>query len=190
MKDKFVIIQKLTQFISYIGSIFGKILSWYKRLWVKFTHNKYDEFVYKRGIVMLGLTALSIIIIPMILSFFIQTGYYFATSKTETIYLSASQEIDNNNNIWVVRGCKETICDSNEALYYRIKPSLFHHVWNLVDSGHFFLSDALGASIPLRPTQCEVTSYGFRKRMTILFNIYPTILKVNCKIAPNDSLPI
>lgn len=181
MKEKVSWIHKLIEMISFIGGYFWRVVKWYKELWVKVTHNKYDEFVYKRGAAMLLGTISLVIIVPMVLSFFVQTAFYFTTSKTEEIYLSASQEIDNDNNVWVVRGCRQTMCDSNESLYYRIKPSMFHHAWNLVDSGHFFLPDALGASIPLRPTKCAVTSYGIRKRMTMLFNIYPIILKVDCK---------
>lgn len=190
MKEKLTFVRKLIGMISYIGGYFWRIIKWYKDLWVRVTHNKYDEFVYKRGAAMLVATFLAVIIVPMVISFFAQTAFYFTTSKKEEVYLSASQEIDNSNNVWVVRGCRQTICDSNESLYYRIKPSMFHHVWNLLDSGHFFLSDALGASIPLRPTKCEVTSYGIRKRMTMMFNIYPIILKVSCKNGQENVEPV
>lgn len=176
------IFSKLLEMLSFISGYFWLALRWYKSLWVKYTHNKYDEFIYKRGVAMLLGTVLTIIIVPTVLSFVVQATYYFSTYRTEQVYLSASNEIDNDNNVWVVRGCRETVCDSHEALYYRIKPSIFHHFWNLLDNRHIFLPDSLGASIPLRPTLCEVTSYGVRMRMTMLFNIYPVILKVNCKI--------
>lgn len=164
----------------FIARWLGKLLGWYKRLWVKFTHNKYDEFVYKRGISMAALTLAALVIIPTVVGLTLQTAYYFATYKKELVYLVQSEEIYPDDNIWGVRGCYNKDCDSDSSLYYRIRPSLFHHLWNLGHKGQIFLPDTIGSSVPTGLTQCEVVSYGIRARILMTFHIYPSILKITC----------
>lgn len=169
--------QTIIAAVSFAGKkIFG-IFSWYKKLWVKFTHNKYDEFVYKRGAAMAAAT----LIVPILICLILQTGYYLATYKKETIYLNQSEEIYPDDNIWGVRGCNTKHCDSDTSLYFRIKPSLFHHLWNIGHSGRVFLPDAIGSSVPTGLTRCEVISYGVRFRVLMMFNVYPNILKITCE---------
>ncbi len=164
----------------FIGEKIAMVLAWYKKLWVKFTHNKYDEFVYKRGVAMMSATLACIIIIPTIASLIFQSSYYLATCKTERIYLNQSEEIYPDDNIWGVRGCYTKDCNSESSLYYRIKPSLFHHLWSLGHNGNIFLPDAIGSSVPTGLTQCEVVSYGLRTRVLMSFHVYPSILKITC----------
>lgn len=178
--------QTLIAVISFIGKKLSKLFFWYKDLWVKFTHNKYDEFVYKRGVAMAASTLAAMVIIPALVYLIVQTAYFWTTYKEETIYLSQSEEIYPDENIWGVRGCYTQRCDSDSSIYFRIKPSVFHHLWNLGNNGHVFLPDVIGSSVPTGLTQCEVISYGVRMRMTMLFNIYPNILKVTCDgVLPN-----
>lgn len=177
MKENKSFFQKIITSISFIAGKVFRIFSWYKHLWVKFTHNKYDEFVYKRGLAMIVGTAAAVVFVCLIF----QTTYFWTTYKKETIYLSQSEEIYPDENIWGVRGCYTQNCDSNSSLYYRIKPSLFHHIWSLLSSGRVFLPDVLGSSVPTGFTRCEVISYGVRFRVTMLFNIYPNILRVTCE---------
>lgn len=167
--------------ISYIWDKVSKFFSWYKKLWVKYTHNKYDEFVYKRGVAMLMTTFASIIIIPIIIGLAFQTTYYLITYKKENIYLIQSAEIYPDDNIWGVKGCYTQNCDSNSSLYFRIRPSLFHHLWNIGHNGSVFLPDIIGSSVPTGMTRCEVVSYGIRMRVLMMFNIYPNILKITCE---------
>lgn len=181
MKENKNFFQVVIAVFSFIGKKILRIFSWYKNLWVKFTHNKYDEFVYKRGAVMAASTLAAVVIIPALLCILLQLTYYWTTYKKETIYLSQSEEIYPDDNVWGVRGCHTQHCDSDSSLYFRIKPSMFHHLWNLWHNGRIFLPDTIGSSVPAGLTQCEVTSYGVRMRMTMLFNIYPNILKINCE---------
>lgn len=164
--------------------LYGKIaviFRWYKTLWVRFTHNKYDEFVYKKGVIMAASTAAAVIVVPTILSLLLQTGYYLATHKKESIYLIQSEEIFPEDNIWGVRGCYTQNCDSDSSLYYRIKPSIFHQLWSLTHTGSIFLPDAIGSSVPTGMTRCEVDSYGIRLRILMTFNIYPSVLGIMCE---------
>lgn len=165
---------------AFIGGKLARLFAWYKKLWVKLTHNKYDEFVYKRGAIMAAGTLASLIIIPAVLSILLRTTYYLATYKKEKIYLIQSEEIYPDDNIWAVRGCYNQNCDSESSLYYRIEPSMFHHLWSIGHGDGIFLPDAIGSSVPTGLTQCEVVSYGIRLRILMTFNIYPSILKINC----------
>lgn len=165
----------------FLSPFFSKIFRWYRKIWVKYTYNKYDEFVYKKGVATALVTLACLVIIPMILCFLLRTGYYFATCKKERIYLIQSEEIYPDDNVWAVRGCYHENCDSDTSLYYRIEPSLFHQTWNIINHGNIFLPDAIGASVPTGLTQCEVVSYGLRLRILMTFNIYPNILQINCE---------
>ena len=167
--------------VSFIWERVSRILAWYKKLWVRFTHNKYDEFVYKRGVAMTAATLAALIIIPTFIFLIFQTSYYWMTYKKESIYLTQSEEIYPDDNIWGVRGCHTQNCDSDSSLYFRIKPSLFHHIWNILHNGSIFLPDTIGSSVPTGLTQCEVISYGIRMRVLMMFNIYPSILKITCE---------
>lgn len=166
--------------VTMVWSRVAKIFVWYKSLWVKCTHNKYGEFVYRRGAMMAAATVLSVIIIPTLVLLPLQTAYYWATYKKERVYLIQSEEIYPDDNIWGVRGCYTKNCDSDSSLYYRIRPSVFHHLWSLGHNGNIFLPDIIGSSVPTGMTQCEVVSYGVRTRVLMTFHIYPNILKVTC----------
>ena len=165
----------------FIGVKIAPIVIWYKKLWVKHTHNKYGEFVYKRGAMMAVATLACLLILPGIVGLVSDTGYYLMTHKKETIYLIQSEEIYPDDSIWAIRGCYTQNCDSDSSLYYRIKPSLFNQLWSLINKGAIFLPDAIGSSVPTGLTKCEVDSYGIRLRLLMLFNIYPSVLEVMCE---------
>lgn len=167
--------------VAFIYRKLSRPLAWYKKQWVKHTHNKYDEFVYKRGAVMAVASLAVLIIIPGILCLLLQTGYYLATYKKEHIYLIQSEEIYPDDNIWGVRGCYTRNCDSENSLYYRIKPSVFHHLWSIGHEGNIFLPDSIGSSVPTGLTRCEVVSYGLRFRVLMTFHVYPSILQITCE---------
>lgn len=164
-----------------VGGRLLRLLAWYKRQWVRLTHNQYEEFVYKRGLAMAAATLLFIVLIPTLGLLIFQTAYYLATYKKDSIYLIQSEEIYPDDNTWGVRGCYNQVCDSNSSLYFRIKPSLFHQLWSLSHHGTVFLPDIIGSSVPTGLTKCEVVSYGLRLRILMTFNIYPSILEINCQ---------
>jgi len=167
--------------VKFVSEKIGRLLGWYKKLWIKFTHNKYEEFVYKKGAAMAAVTLAVLIIIPTVAGLIFKTTYYLATYKKESIYLIQSEEIYPDDNTWAVRGCYSKNCDSDSSLYYRIEPSLFHHLWSLGHNGNIFLPDTIGSSVPTGLTRCEVVSYGIRTRVLMSFHIYPSILKITCE---------
>ncbi len=163
-----------------ITSLSARLFAWYKLLWFKVTYDKYGDFIPAKGMIVVGTTAL-VLIIYAAATLVLQTGYYLATHKKEHVYLTQSEEIYPDDNIWGVRGCYTRNCDSESSLYYRIGPSLFHHIWSLSDDGNLFLPDAIGAGVPTGSTRCEVESYGIRARVLMLFHIYPRALKMVCE---------
>lgn len=177
MKEEKGFFLKLIAGASFTASKLLWVFSWYKNLWVKFTHNKYGEFVYKRGIGMVAGTVAAVALVCLIL----QATYCWTTYKKETIYLSQSEEIYPSENIWGVRGCYTQNCGADSSIYFRIKPSLFHHIWSLTSNGRLFLPDLIGSSVPTGFTRCEVISYGIRVRVLMMFNVYPNILKITCE---------
>ena len=166
-----------------IGRTLMRVLAWYKKLWISFTHNKYDEFIYKRGLMMGLATLVFVVLIPTLGLLVFQTAYYFTTYKKDSIYLIQSEEIFPENNIWAVRGCYSQVCDSNSSLYFRIRPTLFHHLWSLSHNGGIFLPDIIGSSVPTGLTKCEIISYGLRLKIMMSFDIYPSILEIKCEDA-------
>lgn len=167
--------------VLYICEKLSRVFLWYKKLWIRFTHNKYDEFVYKKGVAMAATTLVAIIVIPNIILIFSQSVYYLATYRKETLYLIQSEEIFPEDNIWGIRGCYTQNCDSDSSVYFRIKPSAFHHLWSVSHNGTLFLPDIIGSSVPTGLTRCEVTSYGVRTRVLMTFHVYPLALKIMCE---------
>lgn len=182
MKEHKNFVQMVIAVISFLGKKCLRFFSWYKKIWLKFTHNKYDEFIYKRGISMVIATIAIVVVIPTFLMLILNTTYYLTTYKKEIVYLNQSEEIYPDDNIWGVRGCYNQYCDSDSSLYFRIKPSVFNHLWSILKEGRIFLPDTIGSSVPTGLTRCEVVSYGVRMRLTMLLNIYPNILKITCEL--------
>jgi len=154
---------------------------WYKRLWLRLTHNQYGGFVYWRGGAMIVATVVAIYLVPVILMFAAQTALYFTTRNYEEVYLIQSEEIYPDDNIWAVRGCDQLPCDRDSSLYFRISPTPFNHVWSLLNTGWLFIPDDVGSGVPTGLTRCRVRSYGIRlKTLMHRFEIYPDALEISC----------
>lgn len=153
----------------------------YKKWWISFTHDKYGDFIYKKAVVALVSTIFTFYVIFGIIGFICDLTYYNLTKRTETIYLSDSVELDSDENLWSAKGCPTKECNSNDALYFRIKNTWFNNMWNIFHHGKIFLPDITAAGITTGQSKCEVISYGLRYRILMIYNIYPQILQVNCQ---------
>ena len=151
----------------------------YKFYWNKYTHDKYGDFLIKRAVAMIIATATSLFILVEVIEFTFDAGYYLATRKEETIYLSDSVELEDG--LWGAKGCPTRECNSEDALYFRIKNSWFNNIWNIIHHGQIFFPDGISAGVPTGQTECNVISYGLRYRIVMIFNYYPQILEVHCK---------
>lgn len=162
----------------------GSVFRWYRRLWVRVTHNEYGGFVYWRGGAMIAATAVALYLIPIMLGFAAQTALYFTTRNYEEVYLIQSEEIYPDDNIWAVRGCERLPCDRDSSIYFRISPTPFNHLWSLVNTGWLFVPDDVGSGVPTGLTRCWVRSYGIRiKTLMRRFEIYPDALDISCRNA-------
>lgn len=104
----------------------------------------------------------------------------------DTIYLNGKNEIDPKGDIWSVGGCEEKPnCTAEDAVSFRIKPSLMHQAWSLSTGRGPFLSDYVAVAVPNVPSKCEVTSYGMRWRISKWFNSYPILLEAQCSTLSN-----
>jgi hypothetical protein len=158
--------------------------SWYRRLWVRVTHNSYGGFVYWRGGAMVVATIVALYMIPIMLGFAAQTALFLTTRSYEEVYLIQSEEIYPDDNIWAVRGCDRLPCDRDSSLYFRISPTAFNHVWSLANTGWLFIPDDVGSGVPTGLTRCWVRSYGIRiKTLMRRFEIYPDALEISCSEA-------
>lgn len=164
-----------------VSSTSGAAYTRYRQLWTKVTHDKYGGFVYWRGGMMVIATLAGLWIIPTLINFTAQTALFFATHNYEEVYLIQSAEIYPDDNIWSVRGCDRLPCDGDSSIYFRIAPSLFTHVWSVLNTGWIFLPDNIGSGVPTGLTKCRVRSYGVRiKTLMNRFEIYPDVLEISC----------
>ncbi len=164
-----------------IMRILGWAFAWYRRVWMRVTHNEYGGFVYWRGGAMVVATVVGLYLIPVTVKFLAQTALYFTTRNYEEVYLIQSEEIYPDDNVWAVRGCDRLPCDGDSSIYYRISPTTFNHVWSLLNHGWLFVPDNVGSGVPTGLTRCWVRSYGIRlKTLMRRFEIYPDALEISC----------
>jgi hypothetical protein len=116
-------------------------------------------------------------------------GVLMAVSlRTETFYLTQSDEIDPQGNIHSVRGCRRLgECSEVDAAYFRVAPRLAHDVWKLIVHGNpLYVPDHAVSPIAPGVNQCQVTYYGYRMtsswiaRILRSLQVYPTMLEASC----------
>lgn len=105
-----------------------------------------------------------------------------ASYRTDDVwYLGRSQEIDPDGNVFSAQGCESVSCTDQTSIYFRIKPSLAHHVWSLLKNRNLFFPDFVAAGIQNDVNKCHVTTYGSRWKLLVRnWDIYPQILSVEC----------
>jgi hypothetical protein len=116
------------------------------------------------------------------------------SKRTETFYLSQSDEIDPENNIHSVRGCrKRGECAEVDAAYFRVQPRLSHDIWKLWMYGNpVYVPDHIVAPIAPGLNECHVTYYGYRMtsswiaRVLRSLQFYPTMLEAKCTYLGSD----
>jgi hypothetical protein len=110
------------------------------------------------------------------------------SKRTEVFYLTQSDEIDPENNIHSVRGCrKKGECGEVDAAYFRVQPRLSHDMWKLYMYGNpVYVPDHIVAPIAPGLNECQVTYYGYRMtsswiaRVLRSLQFYPTMLEAKC----------
>jgi len=118
----------------------------------------------------------------------IDTASMLISLSTEEYFLTHSEEIDSDNNIHAVRGCRfRNECTEKDSVYFRVKPRLSHDAWKLIQYGDpFFIPDHVVAPIAPGVNKCQVTYYGYRmtsswiSRIMRSLQLYPVMLEANC----------
>ncbi|MGH1375219.1 MAG: hypothetical protein ACRBCK_02625 [Alphaproteobacteria bacterium] len=176
----------------------GKPFQWYRALWnivVYVPTNDNDTIFSKQraGLLVLG-TLTFLWMLPAIFNgtveFVWDTSRMATTYKSKEVwYLGKSQEIDPAGNIFSAQGCESVECSDQTSIYFRIKPSLAHHLWSMYHNGNVFFPDYVAAGIQNDINKCEVTGYGVRWKFLVRnWDVYPQILAVNCTPLTEDDI--
>lgn len=108
-------------------------------------------------------------------------------NSKETLYLTNSQELQDEANTHSVKGCRSQDC-SDGGVYFLVRNSFAHNLWSLATRGNmFYVTDMETATITPGMNKCEVTSYGYRARFFQSIEAYPTILSAKCSPVFNMS---
>jgi hypothetical protein len=165
------------------------LFHWYRRQWERWTR-KNGRFSITRGAAMLMATSL-IIYFPVfaVLELFWDASWYLMTAKRdEVVYLTSSQEIDSDRDVHNVKGCETKPCQDQNSLYFRVRPTMFNHLWSVFHNGDVFYPDYVAGAVAPGMNRCTITSYGIRfkfimRRMEGL-NVYPDLLAARCVTEP------
>jgi len=163
------------------------VLKKYITLWNLATY-KTDQFggryfsVTRGAGMVVGTAAFLWFLLMPILDF----GYYgllyaLTVERDEKVYLYGSQELDHTTNSHNIEGCQEPSCTQDDAIYYRAERNAWNEVWSLTHGHGRYFPEYVAAAVPYAVSECIVTTYGFRFRITARwFNIYPYLLTVRC----------
>jgi hypothetical protein len=157
----------------------------YRDLWDYVVYKK-DEYGDKqfnktRGGLMLLATGLTIWYLGLPLIEFAKDSslYLMLGRRHETIIMHNAQEIDKDTDTWSVQGCESIPCGYHSSVNFRVRTSLFNHLWAFIHTGNVFFPDAIGAAIPPVPNKCDITSYGIRWKFLMRgMDLYPDLLDV------------
>lgn len=174
---------------------FYGIIFWnnYRKLWDWYVRDKNGSFSRIRGGTLIAMTIASLFIVYQLLFVTFDTALYVTTARVnEVVYLSNAQEISADDNLHSAQGCvidpnaEEFSCDASASLYFRIKPSLFNHLWSLTHEGSLFLPDYVAAPIAPGWQECTITSYGIRVKFFMrAWDLYPELLAAECREIPS-----
>ncbi len=198
---------------SIIGPPFNLAARIYRKIWRRFayyTDKKSGNRVLSRrrsGVV----AAITLFFIVMVsptgighsIRFFtvepiIDAALMATSMRTEIFYLNHSEEIDPDENIHSVRGCKsEGICTERDAAYFRVRPRLSHDIWKLIKYDNpIYVPDHVVAPIAPGVNKCTVTYYGYRMtsswiaRLLRSLQFYPTMLECTCNYIGGHEQPL
>jgi hypothetical protein len=168
----------------------GAVFRWYGRQWRKFVYRRDadgdPQFSKARASAMVVGTAVALWYLPAFIFGtigFVWDSVWMATTyrSNETWYLGKSQELDYVNNVFSAQGCASVNCSDQTSIYFRIEPSLAHHLWSLVRNRNIFFPDFVAAGIQNDVNKCQVIAYGARWKFLVRnWDMYPQILAVDC----------
>ena len=168
----------------------GAVFRWYGRLWRKVAYRRDadgdPQLSKSRASAMVAGTLVALWFLPAFvagtLGFVWDLGWMATTYRSnETWYLGKSEELDYINNVFSAQGCASVNCTDQTSIYFRIEPSLAHHLWSLVRNRNIFFPEFVAAGIQNDVNKCHVSAYGARWKLLVRnWGMYPQILSVEC----------
>jgi hypothetical protein len=176
------IYQKMLQPVYRVTSAPAKWL-WkqYLLFWEYYTTRDGKFSRVRAGGLLAGTIAFGYFLFMPLLGFFFDAGMYVLTvHRDERIFMTSSQEIYPGANEHQAQGCHSLPCSDSNAIYFRIRATMFNEVWSILHGRGLFFPDIV-ATIPLN-SQCTITSYGVRIKLFMRgTDIYPDLLKTECR---------
>jgi hypothetical protein len=176
----------------------GAVFRWYGRLWRKAVYRRDadgdPQFSKRRASAMVAGTAVALWFLPAFVVGtlgFVSDAVWMATTyrSNETWYLGKSEELDYIDNVFSAQGCASVNCTDQTSIYFRIEPSLAHHLWSLVRNGNIFFPEFVAAGIQNDVNKCHVIAYGTRWTFLVRnWDMYPQILAVDCVPVTEDEI--
>ena len=176
----------------------GGFFRWYGRLWRKTVYRPDADgdlrLSKRRASALVLATALALWFLPAFIAGtlgFVWDSVWMATTyrSAETWYLGKSQELDYVNNVFSAQGCASVNCTDQTSVYFRIEPSLAHHLWSLVRNRNIFFPEFVAAGIQNDVNKCRVIAYGARWKFLVRnWDMYPQILAVDCVPVTEDEI--
>lgn len=163
-----------------------RIFSWIGRtynqkVWQRFAKNSGGSYTQKRVIGTIFGTFFALWLLPSAILTGWQIGLSQMTWQNETLYLTSAEEVDPENEIHSIRGCRAIPCSEADAVYFRVRSTWLHTVYSYYNRGHAFYPEEVAGVIAPGVNRCEVTSYGIRvKALMRGWGIYPDMLDAVC----------
>lgn len=167
---------------AFIFGLIARMFRLYKaKIWNRFARGKDGEYTKTRiSGTILG-TLVGLWMIPQVLLGVWQVALFQFTWRDEVLYLTSAEEIDPENEVHAVRGCRQIPCSEADAVYFRVRSTLLHNGWSLYSRGGMFYPEEVAGIIAPGVNSCEVQSYGIRvKALMRGWGVYPDMLNAVC----------
>lgn len=158
----------------------GTFAGWYRRrIWQRFARKADGSFGKRRVSAILFGTVFALYMIPTMLFACWQGALMFTTWETETLYLTNSEEVGEDE--FAIRGCRAIPCSEADATYFRVNTSLMHNLFAYSTRGNAFYPDYTASVVAPGVNSCDVISYGIRiKALMRGWDVYPWLLDAVC----------
>lgn len=168
--------------LGWMGRTVARLVMWYKRrVWDRFARGEGGRVTALRGSMTAALTVIALWMIPAAIATVWNTALMATTWNEERVFLTATEEIDPDNDIHSVRGCESFPCTEKQAVYYRVSRNALHDVYAFRTRGYFFYPEEVASVVAPGVNDCQVTSYGIRVRALMRgWGIYPHLLNAVC----------
>lgn len=162
-----------------------RFILWNWRLFKKYGFNENEHGYKTLSPYKMSIFLVSYVTCWMMFAFTIDMTYYtslfFLTRNHEVIFMTNSQEVNSDEDIFSAQGCEALPCTIDNSVYFRIEPVWFNHFYSYFTEGHLFYSDYVAAAVPPTVTQCTIYSYGIRWKLLMRgMDIYPYLLSATC----------